>query len=101
MYEVKESDGMYGIFKGDELIEEFYFECEAWERIAELKRVDKYRKWGVPLKQDITPGPISEEQEEKLATEFKVTMIELWNRFHAVIMFVACVAAISSWAWFI
>jgi hypothetical protein len=100
MYTVKESDGMFGVFKGDNLIEEFHFECEAWERVKELKRIDKYKKWGVPLNQDVTQA-ISEEQEEKLATEFKVTLIELWNRFHVFIMFVACVAVISGLVLFI
>lgn len=101
MYEVKKRYGMFVIFKNKQPIESFHFECEAWERVEGLKRVDKYRKWGVPLKQDVTPGSVSEEQEEKLATEFKATVIELWNRFHVAIMFVACVAAISGWALFI
>lgn len=70
MYTVKEIDGMFYVVKGEKVIESgHYFETEAWERISDLKRIDKYKKWGIPQER-VEAQAVSEAHEEKLERDF-------------------------------
>ncbi len=70
MYTVKEIDGMFYVVKGEKVISDgYHFEPEAWDKVEDLERADKYRKWGIPQNTDTTPA-VSEEHEEKLERDF-------------------------------
>ncbi len=96
---IKEEDKFYVTKGGVKISAPFWNAAEAWEMVDDLKSADratKYQRWG------LSPDKaISEDREEELAKGFKESLINFWNRFHVAIMFIACVAAISSWAWFV